>query len=172
LTPPFEPASPASTAPSPAARIVVRRVLVPDYLDTTDILLRIGNNQVKARATARWGERLSQGLTHALAADLVARMPSDSIVTDVAGPTRQLLITVNALDLWPDGRCAIAASWSLVEQGASRTVASGSGMFESPAMGSAIGLDDARLVDAVSHTLDELANAIAVNVRQSFPTAH
>jgi uncharacterized lipoprotein YmbA len=149
---------------------LVRRVLVPDYLDTTDILMRVGRNEVKASATARWGERLSQGITHAVAADLVARMPSDAIETEMAGTTRrQLWINVNTLELWPDGRCAMVASWTLVDRGAPQALASGGGMFDSSPQGSTMGVDDAQLVDAVSHTVDELANAIALNIRQGAP---
>jgi uncharacterized lipoprotein YmbA len=171
LTPPLDSAVIASTPAVPTARerIVMRRVLVPDYLDTTDILLRDGSNEVKVSATGHWGERLSQGLTRALAADLVARLPYEAVVLDGSNTAhRQLLISVNALDLWPDGRCALAASWTLVDRDAPRAVvASGSGTFDwSPPIGSSIGIGDARLVDAMARTADKLADAIALSIRE------
>jgi uncharacterized lipoprotein YmbA len=166
LTPPLAPTAPAQPPASPAERIVVHRVLVPDYLDTSDILLRDGTNEVKASATGHWGERLSQGLTQALAADLAARLPTDAVILDTpSAARRQLLVNVNALDLWPDGRCAIAANWTIIDHDALHVVAGGSGTFDSSPVGSGVG--DARLVDAISRALDKLADAIAVNIRQS-----
>jgi len=160
--------TPTPTPSWSAERIVVRRVLLPDYLDTTDIVLRDGIHEVKPSATARWGERLSQGLTSALTADLVALLPPDAIVlgnSDAA--QRQLLVTVNALDLWPDGRCELVATWSIVDQGVPHVVASGSGTFESPAAGSTLDVGDARLVASMARTVDQLADALARNIRQT-----
>ena len=91
LTPPIdrtqqtEPTVTPSTAGDPMASkqgLEVRRILVPDYLDSIDILMRSGSEEVKVSATARWGERLSLGLTHAVGADLAARMPRYAIVQD------------------------------------------------------------------------------------------
>jgi len=166
LVPPLAPKVFALQAASPAERILVRRVLVPDYLDTTDILLRDGTNEVKASVTGRWGERLSQGLTQTLAADLAARLPSFAVILAMPGTARrQLLINVNALDLWPDGRCAIAANWTIIDHDAPHALDGGSGTFDSSALGTGVG--DARLVDAISRTLDKLADAIAADIRQS-----
>jgi len=172
LNPPLEPAlgrvtpappPPAAATPGSAAQLQVLRVHVPDYLDTTDILLRDGRNEVKPSTTGRWGERLSEGLTHAVAADLVARMPPDSVVLDASSdPRRQLLIDVNALDLWPDGRCVLAASWSIVERGPPRSAATGSGNFDTSPAGREIGVGDARLIEAVARTVGKLADAIAL----------
>jgi uncharacterized lipoprotein YmbA len=170
LVPPLAPQVLALPVASPSERVIVHRVLMPDYLDTTDILLRDGPNEVKASVTGRWGERLSQGLTRALAADLAARLPSYAVILDMpATAQQQLQIRVNALDLWPDGRCAIAATWTIVDHDAPHAVDGGSGTFESSARGSGVG--DARLVDAMAGTLDELADAIAVNLRQSYERA-
>jgi uncharacterized lipoprotein YmbA len=42
----------------------LQRVLIPDYLDTTDILLRVGAHEIHESAAGRFGERLSLGVTH------------------------------------------------------------------------------------------------------------
>jgi uncharacterized lipoprotein YmbA len=139
-------------------------VLVPDYLDTTEILLRDGRHEIKVDATGRWGERLSEGLTQALAADLAARLPPDSVVLDASSKApRQLLINVEALDLWPDGHCVIAADWSIVERGAKTAAITGSGTFDTPAVTGVSSVGDANLVDAIAHTVAQLADAIASN---------
>jgi uncharacterized lipoprotein YmbA len=176
LTP--ETAARIGAAPTaPRERLVVRRVLVPDYLDTTDILLRDGPHEVQASTTARWAERLSAGLTSALTADLAALLPPDSIVLETSSRAqRQLLVNVEALDLWPDGRCVLAATWSIVEHAALRAPASGtgSGTFaaSSPALmtaeapGSGSGAD-ARRVESIARVVAELADRIAVQARHS-----
>jgi len=167
LTPPLHSAVvPGQIAPTP--RILVPRVLVPDYLDTTDIVLRDGSNEVKVSATGRWGERLSHGLTRELAAELGARLPTDKVMLDRLGSAQsRLLIDVSALDLWPDGRCAMAATWAIVETATPHAVIYGSGTFDSSPVGSTIAVDDGRLVDAVSRTVGKLADAIALNMTQS-----
>jgi uncharacterized lipoprotein YmbA len=166
LTPPLGPTALTPMPALPTARIVIRRVHLPDYLDTTDILLRDGSNEVKVSATGQWGERLSRGLTRALAADLGASMPSYEVLLEASSSAqRQVLINVNALDLWPDGRCAIAASWTILDHAAPHAAASGSGRFDSSPSGGLMGDGDARLVDAVARAVGKLADAIAPTVR-------
>ncbi len=163
LTPPMDPK--AATTMASKQRLLVRRVLVPDYLDTTDILTRSGRDEVKVSATGRWGERLSQGLTHAVGADLAQRMPKVAIVQDGSGSAqRQLRVTITALDLWPDGRCVMAANWSVVDQDSSIPVTSGSGTFDSVNSGGTATVSDANLVDAVARTVGRLADDIVPHI--------
>jgi uncharacterized lipoprotein YmbA len=181
LTPPVNPTAPATTTSSPAGdpmaprqRLEVRRVLVPDYLDSTDILTRSGSDEVKVSATGRWGERLSLGVTHAVGADLAARVPQYSIVQDgSSNPQRQLRITVTALDLWQNGRCVLAANWSIVDQDSSVPVISGSGTFDSLNARGITSVADASLIEAVSRTLGKLADRIVTDAlaTPSAPTA-
>jgi len=166
LTPPLRAAAPAPMTALPTERIVIHRVRIPDYLDTTDILLRDGSHELKVSATGQWGERLSRGLTRALAADLGDRMPSYEMSFEASSSAqRSVLINVDALDLWPDGRCAIAASWTIVDHAAPHAVASGSGRFDSSPSGGWMGDADARLVDAMVRAVGKLADAIAPTVR-------
>ena len=71
------------TAPTPASVttpltgrpiIEVKPVQLADYLDTRDLLVRSGN-QVVASRSGRWGERLSVGMTRALATSLAVNNP-------------------------------------------------------------------------------------------------
>ena len=75
----------------------LERVLVPDYLDTTDILSRVGEHELHASSSGRWGERLSLGIMHALWADLAIRLPQDRVT--LARPAeksaRQILVNVD-----------------------------------------------------------------------------
>jgi uncharacterized lipoprotein YmbA len=180
LTPPIDPTAPTTTTPSPTGDpaapkqlLEVRRVLVPDYLDNADILMRLGRDEVKASGSGRWGERLSLGLTHAIGADLAARMPQYSIVQDgSSNPQRQLRITITALDLWQNGRCVLSANWSIVDQDSSMPVTSGSGMFDSPSTGGAPTTTDAILVEAVARALGKLADSIVADAEGSPGRAH
>jgi uncharacterized lipoprotein YmbA len=180
LTPPIDPTAPATMAwlaadpTAPKQRLEVRRVLVPDYLDNTDILTRSGSDEVKASASGRWGERLSLGVTHALGADLAARVPQYSIVQDgSSNPQRQLRITVTALDLWQNGRCVLAANWSIVDQDSPVAVISDSGTFDSLNARGTATVTDANLVEAVTRTLGKLADRIVADAlaTPSAPTA-
>jgi uncharacterized lipoprotein YmbA len=150
----------------------VRRILVPDYLDSTDILMRSGSDEVKASASGRWGERLSLGVTRALRADLAARMPQYSLVQEgSSNPQRQLRITITVLDLWQNGRCVLAANWSIVDQDGSIPVTSGSGTFDSLNAGGATTVTDASRVEAVARTLGKLADSIVRDAHASFERA-
>jgi uncharacterized lipoprotein YmbA len=174
LAPALQAVGPSPMPTSSPGRIVIRRVLVPDYLDTTDIVVREGNNEVKASHTGKWGERLSQGLTHALAADLATRLPSNILVLDSSNTEdRQLLINVNGLDLWQDGRCVISATWTIVDHQGPRSFVGGNGTFASSPSDSTSGPGDTRLVDAIARTVAKLADAITLNIQQtSQPSTH
>jgi uncharacterized lipoprotein YmbA len=142
----------------------LQRVLVPDYLDTTDILLRVDQHELRASHTGRWGERLSVGITHALRADLADRLPMDTVLL---GPSagrsaRQILVTVDAFDVWADGHCILKASWSLETEN-SAVVKSGHGTFTAPA-GAGATAGDAAIVSSMANTVSRLADSIAAAV--------
>jgi len=167
LSPPIDSAAPTTASPAgdpmvQKQRLEVRRVLVPDYLDDTDIQMRTGSDEVQSSVTGRWGERLSLGVTRALSADLAARMPRYTIVQDGAtNPQRQLRISVTALDLWPNGHCVLAANWSIVDQDSTTPVTSGSATFvDSLNAGGPATATDASRVEAIARTLAKLADNI------------
>jgi uncharacterized protein len=91
-------------------------VLITDYLDTTDILLRVGAHEIHESATGRFGERLSLGVTHALRSDLASRLPLYTIVLAQSAerPARQILFNVDAFDVRPTGRCVLVADWTIL----------------------------------------------------------
>ena len=107
----------------------LERVLVPDYLDTTDILSRVGEHELHASSSGRWGERLSSGIMHALWADLAIRLPQDGVT--LARPAersaRQILVTVDAFDVWPNGHCVLAANWRILDTDRTVVLATGRG---------------------------------------------
>jgi uncharacterized lipoprotein YmbA len=166
LTPPGQVA--AVDAPDPEQpRVQLRPVLVPDYLDTTDLLLRSGPYEVKASPSARWGERMSKGLTDALTAALTARLSQNLITLDQddGRSSRQILVDVSAFDLWPDGHCVLTASWTILERYTHNPMCGGREVFEVQAMGQGA-VDDTALVAAMARAVGELADRIAKDVRR------
>jgi uncharacterized lipoprotein YmbA len=95
--------------------IEVRRVVVPDALDTQDILVRNGN-QFERSPTGRWASRLSIAITHYLTGQLAARRP-DALVTDqtqVETPNDRLYIAISTLDITRAGQATLEADWTIV----------------------------------------------------------
>jgi uncharacterized lipoprotein YmbA len=155
-------APPDKQAAMGRTQLQLERVLVPDYLDTTDILLRVGEHELHASSSGRWGERLSLGIMHALWADLAIRLPQDGIT--LARPAersaRQILVNVDAFDVWPNGHCVLAANWSILDTDRTVVLATGRGTFIVPPDRSAKPSDGA-VVSAMGDALRQLAESIA-----------
>lgn len=138
----------------------IKPVLVPDYLDTTDILIRNGRNELHVNPSARWAERLSVGITHALATALVTRLPTMTVVTTPVHrqPARLVVVDVEAFDVFPDGRCVLIARWTI--EGADRRATA---VLErgSVATRAADGASDAAIVAAMAEAVEKLAEHIA-----------
>jgi uncharacterized lipoprotein YmbA len=144
-------------------------VSLPDYLDTTDILLRYGRNELKPSKTGQWGERLSVGITHALEASLERRLPGMLVVhTPLSGqPARRLLVDVGSFDVQPDGRCVLTARWTIPGQDPGTAAVAEQGTFLTmAAAGSKESLTDAAIVSAMEATVDQLADRIAISLRR------
>jgi len=139
----------------------LQRVLIPDYLDTTDILLRVGAHEIHESVTGRFGERLSLGVTHALRSDLASRLPLYTIaVTQPAGgPARQILVNVDAFDVWPNGRCVLVVDWTILDADRKALLSADRGTFTTAAAGLNPG-DDA-IVAAMADAVRQLADRIA-----------
>jgi uncharacterized lipoprotein YmbA len=143
--------------------IELRPVQVPDELDSTDIVRRVGANQVVPSRTGRWGERLSVGITQDLVAGLSRRLPGVTIQARGGyEPSRRLLVTIERFEITPDGRCAVTARWRLSSADGKLGAPSDSGTFiQTAASGT-----DAAAAAAMTAALDDLAGQIAVTVRQ------
>jgi uncharacterized protein len=140
----------------------LRRVALPDYLDSTDIVWRAGQHGLQTSPTGRWGERLSLGVTQALATDLMARLPQNRVV--LSDPdrksTRELLVDVEGFDAWPDGHCVLSATWTLTDPTNGAVLAGARETFTAaPARGEAQG--DVRGVAGMADVVGKLADSIA-----------
>jgi uncharacterized protein len=139
----------------------LQRVLIPDYLDTPDILLRVGAHEIHESATGRFGERLSLGITHALRSDLASGLPLYTIVLAQSAerPARQILVNVDAFDVWPTGRCVLVADWTILDADRKALLSADRGTFTTAAAG--VNPGDGAIVTAMTDAVRQLADRIA-----------
>jgi uncharacterized lipoprotein YmbA len=160
-----------STLTTDAGRPVVevKPVLVPDYLDTTDILVRDGTHQLKASPTGLWGERLSVGITNAVAIDLASRMPGIVVEQDGSGqqPVSTVLISVTSFDVWPDHRCVLTASWTFLGKAQNNVRGGEQTTIVTPVGGPPDHLADPAVVAAMSEAVHELTDRVATDLTQT-----
>jgi hypothetical protein len=141
--------------------IELRTVLVPDYLDSSDILRRVGPNEVAASPTGRWGERLSMGLTHALASTLSRRLPNAVIVTTPAsGAARLIFVDIERFDIEADGRCLVTARWRITANDGQTPSEGESASFSEVAAST----DDPAVASAMTRAVDHLGGQIASTI--------
>lgn len=162
LSPAVDSTTEAQATSGPAVQL--RRVLVPDYLDTTDILERVGQYQLKPISGGRWGERLSLGITHALGRDLAVGLPMNTVTFDrtAAKAARQILVSVDKFDVWGDGHCVLTATWSILESHSGAVLTEGWGNFVTTPVRSSNPSDVAvvaGMADAVSRLADSITLA-------------
>ena len=139
----------------------LQRVLIPDYLDTPDILLRVGAHEIHESATGRFGERLSLGITHALRSDLASRLPLYTIVLAQSAerPVRQILVNVDAFEVSPTGRCVLVADWTILDADRKALLSADRGTLTAAAAG--VNPGDGAIVTAMADAVRQLADRIA-----------
>ncbi len=157
-----------ATTPSPAAATVetlparvieLRPVLLPDPLDTSLILRRVGPSELVASRNGRWADRLSVGIRLALAADLQAALPQAAVVTQppLRSDFRRVSLTVTAFDLDASGILSLDADWT-VERVPPSVVSS---QRRAHLVATGVPAGDAAEVAAMSELLRRLCAAIA-----------
>lgn len=112
-----DPAAMASSGKlRPGAPVIeVDRLVLPDYLDTQDILVRRGN-VLQRSDEARWAGRLSLLATSLLSARLATRAPG-ALVTDQwkgTAPDYRITVHVARLDITSTGRASLDAWWQIL----------------------------------------------------------
>jgi uncharacterized lipoprotein YmbA len=171
----------ANTRPSETSQtgrpvVSVRHVVLPDYLDNTDLFVRDGRNALKSSTTGQWGERLSVGVTHAVAEDLTRRLPGFVIDQhEAAGrPSRTVLIDVDGFDVTSDGRCALTARWTILGEDGQGTGVSARATFVTMVGQSSDSsrtsdkkLTDAGVVAAMAAAVEQLADRVASDLSRS-----
>ncbi len=158
-------AEPAMARPAAGggADIELKPVRVPDYLDSTDIIRRVGANQVVASPGGQWGERLSVGITRDLIATLSRLMPDVTFEPRTGDrPARKLEISIERFEIASDGRCDLTARWRLVRPDGGVPAPGEQGAF----IETASSATDAAAAAAMTRALDALAAKVAITVRR------
>jgi uncharacterized lipoprotein YmbA len=154
-----------ATTPLTGRPIVeLKPVRLPDYLDTREILVRRGN-QVVASESGRWGERLSVGITRALAVSLAARLPGLIVTTTppVEQSARQVLVDVTSFEASGNQEVVLVARWSIIDGPGRFTLLSEQTALTEPITRT----DDSAVVIAMSRAVEDLASAIATGIERA-----
>lgn len=154
--------------PGAAPTVEVRRVVLPDYLDSQDIVIR-RSNMIDRSSSGRWASRLSIGATDLITAQLAASRP-DLFVTDqpVSTPARfRLFVNISRLDVSAGGTAALTADWSIVPRRATQPHLRDRASFSAQGPVTA----DADVVALTGRLLEELAARIGQDLAKAVPAA-
>jgi hypothetical protein len=139
--------------------VLVRPVDVPDYLDSTDIVTRGPDGLIVARQSARWGERLSVGLTRAVTERLASRFPQCLVTASppMRQPRWRVRVEVEALDIGAEGPAMLTARWNIADGATGHIVAAERLTLSAPGDLRS----DAAAVAAIGRDVDQLVERIA-----------
>ena len=145
-------------------QISFAQVDLSGYLDTTEIVVRLGTHELEFREFQRWAEPPSEGVARAVLAGLAARMPvaEARIFPRRAREGDDLKITLSVLRLEGDAAAGVARAtvlWQL--EAAEQPVEHGRFSATKPWDGE----NYAALVAALGELLDEVAGDIAEAAR-------
>jgi uncharacterized lipoprotein YmbA len=79
------------------------------------------------------------------------------------GRARRIQVDVDAFDVWRDGRCALSASWTILQPAPGSVPTTRREVFVTPAV-KASAAGDATVVAAMAATIDKLADALAADL--------
>jgi hypothetical protein len=148
--------------------MVVRPVRLPDYLDTRDLLVREGNRLIPS-TTGQWAERLSVGMTRALALALGTQLPNAALFTTdpVQRPARQILVDVTSFEARADQEVVLAAHWTFTDGPGRSSLLSEDAVLVEPTGSTR----DEAVVNAMNRAVEALASQIAARIKRSVPMA-
>jgi uncharacterized lipoprotein YmbA len=110
------------------------------------------------------------GITYALRSDLAAQLPTNTVA--LAQPAekfaRQVLVNVEAFDVWPSGRCVLVANWTILDRDRRAVLTTGRGTFVTASRSGDIS-SDAAIVSVMADAVGQLAQRIASAVRSLPP---
>lgn len=152
------PAAPTVVSELGVPAVAVMPVRVPDYLDTHELLTLRNGNRLEASRSAKWGERLSVGVTRALAVSLASRLPELAVAMQPPPPAQwQVYTNIDTFGVGPDGLCILTGRWSVWNRTQDRIVAADRFSITSPVRPD----DNAQLVAVMSREVDQLTALIA-----------
>jgi len=165
--------SPIATPPTTEAfakppGIGVALVRVPGYLQRASMAVRKDNNEIVYLDAAVWAERLDSLIQRGLAENLSTLVPTDSIrlsswLKDEV--SRSVSVTVERLDVTPEGQGTLVAWWRVTSSDGSKTYKDGEiRITQKPA---SPGVHPEGVADTVSQLVAQMSQALAQAVRET-----
>lgn len=147
--------------------VEVKPVLVPDYLDVTDIVVRREGNVVTPSTTGRWAERLSVGVSRAIVTEIGRRAPRLVVTSTVSAgqPSRQVLVELQDFGPRNDGDIVLLAQWRVLDPSGPHELAGETLSLAAPLRGQG----DAEIVAAMGWLVEQLAERIANAISRTTP---
>jgi uncharacterized lipoprotein YmbA len=149
-----------------AVGIGVGPVLLPGYLDRSQIVIRTGADRVDLSMFHRWAEPLADGIARTLTEEIGARVPTDRIVTFpwpgvVARVIRyQVVVAVLRFDGRPGGDVTLDTRWRILGRDDDELAFRRSTIIEA-----ATGSGYEPIVAAMARALGTLGREIAAEIR-------
>ncbi len=155
---------PSARAASVRSKTLGVIVIVPQYLDRREIIIRSGPNEIRAMENDRWADDLAPEISRTLAGDLCALLPAYEVVTL---PSRlgltidyQVRVELTRFEITEDWNTAIDGRWSIVDASDGTSRASGRIIHQEHAHTP----EFTSVAAAMSHNLDALSVEIAAAV--------
>ncbi|MFT8591185.1 MAG: PqiC family protein [Acetobacter orientalis] len=100
-----------------AQTVQIARIMLPDYLDTQDMVIRNGEEILRS-PKSRWATRLSVGITDLITNEIATFHPTllitDQPLADAA--TLRIQVNVSRFDVDTDGQAVLDAYWAIMPQ--------------------------------------------------------
>lgn len=152
-------------APRAMPTVQLGAVRVPAALDRPEVVAQDASHRLSVRENDHWGAPLEQLVRHALAQDLLARLPPGAFVLPEAPApdgTRGIVVTVLDLRANKDGRLTLEGSWTLTAGQPAKAL-----LMQDVALSEPMSSDDsAAIADALSRIIGQLADRIALSLAQ------
>jgi uncharacterized lipoprotein YmbA len=159
---------PATDAFAQPPGIGVGIVRVPGYLQRSAMVVRKDNNELVYLDAAVWAERLDSLIQRSLAENLSTLVPTDSIrlsswLKDEVH--RAVFVTVERLDVSPEGQGTLIAWWRITSSEGSKTYRDGEIRITQAA--SAPGVHPEGVADTISRLLAQMSVTLAEAIRST-----
>ncbi len=149
-----------------AVTLGVGPLALPGYLDRSELVTRLNENQVALSEMERWAEPLLDNVARAVTANLVRVLQPDGHVAypwyESAGVDYGVAVRFTRFEADSTGSVALDASWRITSGDAQETLYRGSSLIQEDA--TAVAAE--QRVAALSRALAQLSDEIAAAVRR------
>ncbi len=149
-----------------AARLGLGPITLPGYLDRSEIVTRLSENQLAVSGIERWAEPLRDNVSRALSENLVHRLRPDDYVPypwyESAGVDYGVAVELTRFEADSTGSVTLSADWRITSGDPQQTLYRGESLIQESASGAATD----RSVAALSRALARLCDEIAAEVRR------